>query len=222
MTNQQDLMGLAKNWRSIAQELRYSPAAMPFTAGYLEKCADELEQALREAAAQLGRMESIEPTKDDVEAAEDAYREAVHGIGLATPKWSSLAPMWHALRTFISRRPQLPAGGPEYDRELIAEMLDDLTAGTQTKYTLTAIAEQTRLLREADNRDAAGVHTAKREDGVPDGWVLVPREPTPEMLRAGFLSESEGFDIETPSDAPGLVYRAMLAAAPQPDSKESR
>ncbi|GAA0721613.1 hypothetical protein [Dokdonella soli] len=46
------------------------------------------------------------------------------------------------------------------------------------------------------------------------GWVLVPREPTPEMLRAGFLSESNGFDIETPADAPGLVYRAMLAAAP--------
>lgn len=57
--------------------------------------------------------------------------------------------------------------------------------------------------------------------GVPDGWQLVPIEPTPEMLRAGFLSESEGFDIETPADAPGLVYRAMLAAAPQPDSQKS-
>lgn len=47
-----------------------------------------------------------------------------------------------------------------------------------------------------------------------DLWIVVPREPTPEMLRAGFLSESEGFDIETPADAPGLVWRAMVAASP--------
>jgi hypothetical protein len=49
-------------------------------------------------------------------------------------------------------------------------------------------------------------------------WVLVPREPTPGMLRAGFLSESEGFGIDTPADAPGLVYRAMIAAAPTPEA----
>jgi len=51
--------------------------------------------------------------------------------------------------------------------------------------------------------------------GADAGWVLVPREPTPEMCRAGFLSEPEGFDIETPADAPSLVYRAMIAASPQ-------
>jgi hypothetical protein len=50
-------------------------------------------------------------------------------------------------------------------------------------------------------------------------WVLVPREPTPGMLRAGFLSESEGFGIDTPADAPGLVYRAMIAAAPTPGAR---
>lgn len=41
---------------------------------------------------------------------------------------------------------------------------------------------------------------------IPDGWVMVPVEPTTEMLRAGFLAGE---------DYPGGVYRAMLAAAPQ-------
>jgi hypothetical protein len=58
------------------------------------------------------------------------------------------------------------------------------------------------------------VKEAAERAAVPEGWVLVPREPTLEMLRAGFLSEEGCFDIETPSDAPGLVYRAMLSAAP--------
>lgn len=41
---------------------------------------------------------------------------------------------------------------------------------------------------------------------VPDGYVLVPREPTPEMSAAGFcVSEAE--------HDPSGVYRAMIAAA---------
>jgi len=46
-----------------------------------------------------------------------------------------------------------PVAG-EYDRELIACMLEG-----QGEYTLEAMVEQARLLREADNRDAAGVRT---------------------------------------------------------------
>ena len=58
------------------------------------------------------------------------------------------------------------------------------------------------------------LRTHPAEGGEGRDYVLVPREPTPEMCRAGFLSGSEGFDIETPADAPSLVYRAMIAAAP--------
>lgn len=45
---------------------------------------------------------------------------------------------------------------------------------------------------------------------IPQGYVLVPVEPTPEMLRAGFLA-GENY--------PGGVYRAMIAAAPQQEGK---
>lgn len=43
---------------------------------------------------------------------------------------------------------------------------------------------------------------------IPDGWVLVPVEPTKEMIKSGANAASTGMLI------PGM-YRAMLAAAPQ-------
>ena len=44
---------------------------------------------------------------------------------------------------------------------------------------------------------------------VPEGWQLVPVEPTEEMLDAGYF---------TNHGANRGIYRAMLAAAPSPDS----
>ena len=43
---------------------------------------------------------------------------------------------------------------------------------------------------------------------APPGWKLVPVEPTPRMSAAGFCAD-EGHD-------PAGVYRAMIAAAPEP------
>ncbi|HFI7433951.1 TPA: hypothetical protein ACGR33_003509 [Escherichia coli] len=43
---------------------------------------------------------------------------------------------------------------------------------------------------------------------IPDGWVMVPVEPTLEMIKSGANAASTGMLI------PGM-YRAMLAAAPQ-------
>lgn len=48
------------------------------------------------------------------------------------------------------------------------------------------------------------------EGWVIDAWVLVPRDPTPEMVQAAWDEAPEGAAIPT--------YRAMLAAAPQPAS----
>ena len=45
---------------------------------------------------------------------------------------------------------------------------------------------------------------------VPDGWKLVPVEPTPEMMRSGM---NVPFNKAARHNA---VYRAMLAAAPTP------
>lgn len=44
---------------------------------------------------------------------------------------------------------------------------------------------------------------------IPDGWRLVPVEPTPAMMVAGTL-------VSEFQEVPGEMYRAMLAAAPTP------
>lgn len=53
---------------------------------------------------------------------------------------------------------------------------------------------------------------------IPDGWVMVPVEPTEEMNKAGWVAMNE-------HDAINPTYRAMLAAAPDfretPDSSTS-
>lgn len=48
---------------------------------------------------------------------------------------------------------------------------------------------------------------------IPDGWQLVPKEPTAEMNKAGWAAINEHDEINP-------TYRAMLAAAPQQEVKK--
>ena len=49
---------------------------------------------------------------------------------------------------------------------------------------------------------------------IPEGWKLVPIEPTYEMLEAGEDTLIPTY-TDTPVSVPFDVYRAMLAAAPE-------
>lgn len=46
---------------------------------------------------------------------------------------------------------------------------------------------------------------------VPEGWQLVPKEPTRDMLDAGMFEPTARC---SPSDRSERIYKAMLAAAP--------
>lgn len=48
-----------------------------------------------------------------------------------------------------------------YDRELIARMLEDYDLSDRHYWTSYSIGEQIRLLREADEAEAAGVGTVR-------------------------------------------------------------
>ncbi|MFZ5313397.1 DUF551 domain-containing protein [Enterobacter asburiae] len=54
---------------------------------------------------------------------------------------------------------------------------------------------------------------AGRSPVVPDGWVMVPAEPTAKQWAAGMQAFDSGMDKVT------RVYKAMLAAAPQQEVK---
>ena len=106
---------------------------------------------------------------------------------------------------------------PKYDRELIARMLE-----TPSVFEDASRREQARLLREADNLEA-DARTVVRE--VPEGMVLVPREPTEVMCEAAMSSlgwtRSEAAAKTAPitpaspmMEGSMKVWSAMLAAAP--------
>ncbi len=80
------------------------------------------------------------------------------------------------------------------------------------------------------HRDKGYLASFAQPSAVPDGWQIVPKEPTPEMVRAADdVNECERKEFKAnavPGDAWGHItfacaYRAMLAAAPQPDNKEN-
>jgi len=56
-------------------------------------------------------------------------------------------------------------------------------------------------------------YEAGKRDAIPEGWALVPKEPTEEMLRAPWLNIDEltSFKLKTSHS----YYKAMLAAAPK-------
>lgn len=87
---------------------------------------------------------------------------------------------------------------PKYDRELIARML----LGPRV-FSPESVAEQARLLRKADNLEA-DARSVVRE--VPDGMVLVPREPTREMIEAGVMFGNSPNKVS-------IIYQSMVIAA---------
>ncbi|MFG5778247.1 hypothetical protein ACFIQF_14355 [Comamonas sp. J-3] len=55
---------------------------------------------------------------------------------------------------------------------------------------------------------------------VPDGWKLVPVEPTEEMLQAGRDTPLSGLEEDAPDDYKA-VFKSMLSAAPPPPEQSN-
>ncbi|HCR2100318.1 TPA: hypothetical protein ONC68_000594 [Enterobacter asburiae] len=85
-------------------------------------------------------------------------------------------------------------------RELVNELRDIAVEyhGTQQLRERIARTIRAAMLHGADGNSPV----------IPDGWVMVPEEPTHEMLEAG----DEQFGTYD-------VYRRMIAAAPQQEVK---
>lgn len=57
---------------------------------------------------------------------------------------------------------------------------------------------------------------------VPEGWMVVPIEPTQEMLLKSGLYDNDTIEVNSAKSLAGQIYRAMIAAAPSaPAARES-
>jgi hypothetical protein len=61
-------------------------------------------------------------------------------------------------------------------------------------------------------------YEAGRQAGKPNGWKLVPVEPTQAMITAGY---SRNLELGGAKRSPDETYRAMLTAAPQPQKDDT-
>lgn len=90
-------------------------------------------------------------------------------------------------------------------QEVKARFYDVLVCLEELVEARTVIAE---LRAEVERLKAAA---------VPEGWKLVPVEPTPEIIRAAGKTHclpTDGWEIR--------IYQSMLAAAPQPPTAEPK
>lgn len=100
-------------------------------------------------------------------------------------------------------------------RELVNELRDIAVEyhGTQQLRERIARTIRAAMLQGADGNSPV----------IPDGWKLVPVEPTAEMLQSGISAHYERNQIQIHDrSAPGpmeCAYVAMLAAAPQQEVK---
>jgi len=94
----------------------------------------------------------------------------------------------------------------------------ELKAGEYTfaekRYFDEAYVQRVIALHTAEQlAEAYKAYEAGKRDATPEGWVLVPKEPTKEMREAGFDAVNWG-DIRSPVQL-NEAYKAMLAAAPK-------
>lgn len=72
---------------------------------------------------------------------------------------------------------------------------------------------ETFIKSDIDHHAAVVYYRATPAASVPDGWKLVPVEPTAKMMVAGTL-------VSEFQEDPAGMYRSMIAAAPAPGDKK--
>lgn len=98
------------------------------------------------------------------------------------------------------------ASEPEYDRSLIADMLESANGLRDEMYSHDAIIEQIRLLRAADNADASKVRTVRRASGsAPDGWRNVLKRAREGLGAGGALGVSGSRQRELEVEIGGML-----------------
>lgn len=152
------------------------------------------------------------------------------------------------LGTKFYTAPPAPVSAPEWTNKQCMEFLsiafrhaeingdlqlDDIRLGVKmVNGSLAAMlqgaesAESPTTMKTAPALDSSpkiAESTSGNSPVIPDGWVLVPIEPTAEMISSGIAAHYERSQIQIHDrPAPGpmeCAYAAMLAAAPQQELK---
>ncbi|HFS7474894.1 TPA: hypothetical protein ACH1PF_002471 [Enterobacter cloacae] len=89
------------------------------------------------------------------------------------------------------------------DKDLTDDVLDEIIAGAKTsmeQYLALSLKAERAAKQNADGNSPV----------IPDGWAMVPKEPTEVMFNAGKLAAGPTKQPDTAS----LVYKAMIDSSP--------
>jgi hypothetical protein len=197
------MITLTKEWllKTIA-ELEEERDAVPCVVN------EDATMALAAMKLALASLEA-EPGRNPVLAYADNYRDmAKHGVE-SIPVWSVITDLERNIAPLYIAHPA-PVSVPA-----AMEMDDDFDSSFEHGKAVGWNACRAAILQGADGNSPAhsGCRPAQNcispaqcgnSPAIPDGWVMVPEEPTHEMLEAG----DEQFGTYD-------VYRRMIAASPQ-------
>ncbi|QMV77707.1 hypothetical protein HS967_09615 [Enterobacter hormaechei] len=183
------------------------------TIAQLEEERDAVPGAVNEDAANA--LAAMKLALASLEAEAVALRDERSGSGGISKK-PGFNDLPHG--TPLYPAPPAPVGMKDHQiRELVNELRDIAFKYHGSQQLREHIA---RTIRAAMLQGAEPVSNL---DELPDGWVMVPVEPTAEMISSGIAAHYERNQIQIHDrPAPGpmeCAYEAMLAAAPQQEVK---
>ncbi|WP_270423146.1 hypothetical protein [Citrobacter portucalensis] len=138
-----------------------------------------------------------DPQRNPVLAYADSYRDMAKRGVESIPVWSVITDLERNIAPLYATPPS-PVVPPE-------KTDSDYVTDCHGVPSLEDCAHQ-----RGWNECRAAMLQAGNSPATPDGWQLVPKEPTEAMNKAGWAAMNE-------HDAINPTYRAMLAAAPQQD-----
>lgn len=199
----------------------------------------ELEAQVSTLQAEKERLEeALRGTVQAIEATDHRYRTNLEEAALRVARAALSPPLHEGNKEVRSLAPGLTGGSPPYANhegvEATASGRVEMTeaearaAGLWIEPSPEALARAKAIeeatqsvignadictLEELDQiRARLKSSVSPPEGGAASPWVLVPREPTEEMVWAGFYADPGGRTED--GDVERAVYRAMLAAAP--------
>ncbi|MCD9005168.1 hypothetical protein LDO31_02765 [Luteimonas sp. XNQY3] len=233
---------LPAKWREEAGEGVPESELSPYWQARVD-CALEVDQALASQAGMAGLVPDYDVILEAVNEASPRWGEAhdnqmAHKLGIREREWIA----GRVFAVLSQDRASQAAGVPEWLNRMIEIVgsAEAKTTGAAAMYlaarangcnageirtTMAGVSSEGNLIGdwEVIVRRAAPQPAAEQGAGVPEGWRLVPVEPTYEMLygvdeKVGGHCYSCSKWSATPDDC-RKVWAAMLAAAPTPTAE---
>ncbi|HHR1393149.1 TPA: DUF551 domain-containing protein [Klebsiella pneumoniae] len=190
----------------------------PETGDWLYDDPIELAKAIRKGTDMppVQPVADREPDRNPVLAYADSYRDMAKQGVESVPIWSVITDLERNIAPLYRHAQPVPVVPYDFDFDRFNDVvwLECVASNPHMHSPTTSIIARVAL--ELNKRILAG-----NSPVIPEGYVMVPKEPTDEMIAAAMNCEDVLFNSDDSFCVQfGNIYEAMLAAAPQSPGSE--